>query len=87
MLAFDTLPSLIIIMIIIGPDGQAGAGAGSRPGQVRREAVRDHLHGLSSQPARSRQGQVQLDAVILFAAALHRQPRLGACAHRLSAVG
>ena len=31
--------------------------------------------------------QVELDAVILFAAALHRQPRLGACAHRLSAVG
>ena len=70
-----------------GADGRDRAGAGSRLGQVRREAVRGQLHGLPSQPSRARQGQVQLDAVALPAPALHEQPRLGAGAHRLSAVG
>ena len=73
----------LIGALTVGP----GAGAGSRPGQVRRAAVRGQLRGLPSQPARPRQGQVQLDAVVLPAAALHEQRRLGAGAHRLSAVG
>lgn len=70
-----------------GADERARASGESRPGQVRRNAVHNHLRELPSQPARPREGQVQLDAVVLLTAALHEQRRLGAGAHRLSAVG
>jgi hypothetical protein len=68
-------------------DERHPAGAGSRSGQVRREAIRSHVRGLPSQSAWPRQGQVQLDVIVLPPAALHEQSRIGAGARGLPAVG
>jgi hypothetical protein len=68
------------------PDRRTRAGAESRRRQVRRATFRGQLRGLPSQRARTGQGPVKLDAVVVSAAALHEQPRISAGAHCLSAV-
>jgi hypothetical protein len=72
------LPSLIIIAALTGGTARA---QDLDQGKSGAKLFAANCAGCQ-QPARPRQGQVQLDAVALPATALHEQPRLGAGAVR-----